>query len=69
MSSKPSTPSRRSTKASAQKCPANIESSDEEAGSNSEQEHPSPSKKPHQRSPELDYHPMPKTPKTPKATI
>ncbi|KAM5537146.1 hypothetical protein V8D89_009187 [Ganoderma adspersum] len=66
---KASTPYRSNTKASSQKHLANVESSEEEIGSDSEQEHPSPSKKPHQRSPELEYHPMPKTPKSSKAGI
>ncbi|KAM5534396.1 hypothetical protein V8D89_011989 [Ganoderma adspersum] len=66
---KVSTPYRSNTKASSQKCPANIESSEEEIGSDSEQEHPSPSKKPHQCSLELEYHPMPKTLKSSNAGI
>ncbi|KAM5531325.1 hypothetical protein V8D89_015005 [Ganoderma adspersum] len=66
---KASTPYRSNTKASSQKCPANVRSSEEEIGSNSEQEHPSPSKKPHQYSPELEYNPMPKTLKSSKAGI
>ncbi|KAM5530397.1 hypothetical protein V8D89_015932 [Ganoderma adspersum] len=66
---KASTPYRSNTKASSQKCPANVESFEEEIGSNSEQEHPSPSKKPHQRFPELEYHPTPKTLKSSKAGI
>ncbi|KAM5530151.1 hypothetical protein V8D89_016186 [Ganoderma adspersum] len=66
---KASTPYRSNTKASSQKHLANVESSEEEIGSDSEQEHPSPSKKPHQRFPELEYHPTPKTLKSSKAGI
>ncbi|KAM5539831.1 hypothetical protein V8D89_006644 [Ganoderma adspersum] len=69
LSSKSSTPYKNHMKASSQKRPADIESSEDESDDDLKQEHPSPSKKLRQRSPKLEYNPTPKTPKNSNAAI
>ncbi|KAM5534259.1 hypothetical protein V8D89_012084, partial [Ganoderma adspersum] len=66
---KSSTPYKNHMKASSQKRPADIKSSEDESDDDLEQEHPSPSKKLRQRSPELEYNPTPKTSKNSNAAI